>query len=945
MQRVHEALKFTIVEFALALTLFREELGPQVLLLFFVLFFFKFFHVVLDERIDTLTQHHGDPNQAPVPKFTHIRLISLTAILLCTNGISVSIFSQMLVDKGVSVLLLFLFEYSLLALEVTRIAYKYTLLFLSRGLAVLGPDGTYQPWQEKQLFALYGQLFVNVIKLAVYVVYFCLIASFFGMPLVMLRDVIRAFSDAKREITNLLAVRRLKQQMNKVFVPPTAEDLQKYDPLCSICHDDITDAPESLAASVLFPCSHMFHRECILHWFHQQQRCPMCSTNIDELVERAEKQKRDKERADATVAYHTAHPHGSEEAAAATTVQPGSATVEGGAAPESASGAATAADSTVEDTTAAAAPEAELAPSAIAPAVATATMVTTPPPPPPASAAAGVGPGAVGSPALSRVGTRIPNAATTLAGTQVAVGSAAALSRRTALGSGEVSTVSDMFGGPPAPAPAATATSGGTTLGGTTSGAVAVGSRDSISQVSPTAPQAEKTVDLIAKLKQEMRLKYQSRLHQEKESPVTGAVASSVGAGVLGRAALESEAETTKESRRLAASGEGVAGALNAPLSTPALVAASPALSAPSAPRESPVLPTPYAAPLPASVPSASSSASAPGATVTTATTAADVLIPPSPYLTTDAISACLSGAAAASSSNEYTSPYLSSRLPFYGVSASPMRTPTLHSLGAMSGLASSTPDQRKALLEAQVRELESRINTLKSARKSQQSTPAVTPLMAAISGRALFASMQSPSPLVKHEPIFEAINRPSNTSVHTASVRSTAVVPNGKETMSPMLQMQDQLNKSIDSILSADLSEEQKRAIRAKQQALLLQHKQLEIEIEQLRLAQLVNEQPSGGKDKNEQDKVDAPVSDSDEQEDSKSAMDSNSNDGNASDTSGLDESGRRAQLPPSPPSAVTSANTTANSSPNVLFPYPETPKFRIPPVDPSAQEDSPEK
>ena len=51
-ERVNDSIRFTIPEVFIALTLFREELSLRVLALFIGLLVFKFFHVVVDERLN-----------------------------------------------------------------------------------------------------------------------------------------------------------------------------------------------------------------------------------------------------------------------------------------------------------------------------------------------------------------------------------------------------------------------------------------------------------------------------------------------------------------------------------------------------------------------------------------------------------------------------------------------------------------------------------------------------------------------------------------------------------------------------------------------------------------------------------------------------------------------------------------------------------------------------
>ena len=63
-ERVNETLRFTIPEVCIALTLFREELNLRVLGLFAMLMFSKFFHTVLDERMNFVSCRVGGAPRA-----------------------------------------------------------------------------------------------------------------------------------------------------------------------------------------------------------------------------------------------------------------------------------------------------------------------------------------------------------------------------------------------------------------------------------------------------------------------------------------------------------------------------------------------------------------------------------------------------------------------------------------------------------------------------------------------------------------------------------------------------------------------------------------------------------------------------------------------------------------------------------------------------------------
>ena len=64
------------------------------------------------------------------------------------------------------------------------------------------------------------------------------------------------------------------------FVPPlTSSHLENtsLDTTCAICLDECTIKNNG---RVLYPCGHMFHRLCLLHWMSRSTRCPYCRRRI-----------------------------------------------------------------------------------------------------------------------------------------------------------------------------------------------------------------------------------------------------------------------------------------------------------------------------------------------------------------------------------------------------------------------------------------------------------------------------------------------------------------------------------------------------------------------------------------------------------------------------------------------------------------------------------------
>ena len=95
------------------------------------------------------------------------------------------------------------------------------------------------------------------------------------------------------EIINILEQNRAESRRRAH--PPTSKEnlnkLKKFDmnekyckkengkvevPNCCICLDNI----EMGAKTILLPCGHMFHCDCILTWLKKNNTCPMCRFEI-----------------------------------------------------------------------------------------------------------------------------------------------------------------------------------------------------------------------------------------------------------------------------------------------------------------------------------------------------------------------------------------------------------------------------------------------------------------------------------------------------------------------------------------------------------------------------------------------------------------------------------------------------------------------------------------
>ena len=154
------------------MTTFREEFNASFVALFSLLLFTKTFHWLSQDRVEYL-------ETAPaVHRSQQARSIALMAALLCADILFLKYAVARTVSQGPSVLLLFAFEYVVLASGVIASFLKYVLFTVD---AVL--EGA---WEGKGVVVFYLELVTDLFHLFVYLVFFLLIFAYYGRPLHLL---------------------------------------------------------------------------------------------------------------------------------------------------------------------------------------------------------------------------------------------------------------------------------------------------------------------------------------------------------------------------------------------------------------------------------------------------------------------------------------------------------------------------------------------------------------------------------------------------------------------------------------------------------------------------------------------------------------------------------------------------------------------------------------
>jgi hypothetical protein len=133
------------------------------------------------------------------------------------------------------------------------------------------------PWKEyKATFIFAIELQAQAINFLFYCTFFCIVLTFYGLPINLFREVYMSFMKLKERLTSFIHYRQLMASMNR-FRTATDEELNESGRTCIICRDEMTSGHDCKRLPV---CNHTFHKSCLREWLVQQQSCPTCRADI-----------------------------------------------------------------------------------------------------------------------------------------------------------------------------------------------------------------------------------------------------------------------------------------------------------------------------------------------------------------------------------------------------------------------------------------------------------------------------------------------------------------------------------------------------------------------------------------------------------------------------------------------------------------------------------------
>jgi E3 ubiquitin-protein ligase synoviolin len=311
-EQLYDKAWFAVSETLLAMTIFRDDIGMWFFAMFLCLLAGKVWQWIGEGRVEFLEQ------QPPAnPKLFHSRLMSSLLLSVAFDVFMMQYcVDSILSDARPGVMVMFGFEYVLLAIASISTLLRYTLslveLFITnrqekareearrvareqatQGTAAANDDddddeGDVPGWEEKGRWVFYLDLTTDFIKSVVYVGFFMILMTFYGIPIHIMRDLFMTIRSFIKRVHDFVQYRNATRDMNTRYPDATAEELQREN-TCIVCREEMRpwvqpDANNAQAGRRMderqrakkLPCGHILHFSCLRSWLERQQVCPTC---------------------------------------------------------------------------------------------------------------------------------------------------------------------------------------------------------------------------------------------------------------------------------------------------------------------------------------------------------------------------------------------------------------------------------------------------------------------------------------------------------------------------------------------------------------------------------------------------------------------------------------------------------------------------------------------
>ncbi|KAF9201066.1 E3 ubiquitin-protein ligase hrd1 [Haplosporangium sp. Z 27] len=286
-EHLYERAWYAVTETCLAMTIFKDEFDTRFVVMFTVLLFLKVFHWLCMDRVDSMEQSP----EIPLP--FHVRMVTMIAMLVSLDVLLVFHAVNMVSLRGPNMMIMFGFEYTLLATSLMASFGKYVLHTIDMR--------SEEPWENKSMLLFYLDLVADFVKLVTYLFFFTVILVCYGLPLHIIRDVYMTMRSFLQKCKDLIQYRKATRNMNERYPDASPAELTALsDPICIICREEMVgNEPDAAGAEAAapprahhhaaprpsasntnvpkkLPCGHIFHFHCLKSWLERQQSCPTC---------------------------------------------------------------------------------------------------------------------------------------------------------------------------------------------------------------------------------------------------------------------------------------------------------------------------------------------------------------------------------------------------------------------------------------------------------------------------------------------------------------------------------------------------------------------------------------------------------------------------------------------------------------------------------------------
>ncbi|KAL9605808.1 MAG: hypothetical protein Q9179_000994 [Wetmoreana sp. 5 TL-2023] len=320
-EQLWEKAWFALTETALAMTIFRDEVGGWFLFMFTFLLISKVWNWLAEGRVELLEQQ-----PPPNPRLFHTRLSTALSLSVFFNMYMLRFCTGTVLQQArLNMMVMFAFEFAVLAILSISTSARYALSLYEAAVVkrqiVQGRERlrrrTANPlseeeaasaeidaagWEEKGLWLFYldiatGEHSFTHCYLVLYLTFFCVLCIRYGMPIHIIRDVALTVRSFYKRVRDFVQYKQATRDMNARYPDATAEEIQRED-VCIICRENMTvwqhpttprdtETPQvehqpidERQRAKKLPCGHLLHFACLRSWLERQQICPTCRTPV-----------------------------------------------------------------------------------------------------------------------------------------------------------------------------------------------------------------------------------------------------------------------------------------------------------------------------------------------------------------------------------------------------------------------------------------------------------------------------------------------------------------------------------------------------------------------------------------------------------------------------------------------------------------------------------------